>query len=322
MGEPVLVESFGNNMPTNVIAADFDGDGWTDAAASIFSPGNDLRVWINDGAGTLQPSVVYAAGGNPGSLAAEDLDGDDDLDVIVVNSALTSNSISIFFGLGDGTFLPQLELPTLVAPSDVVIADFDRDGDRDALVTHGVSPAVLLFVNDGSGALTPETIDLGVPQATPSVADLDGDEWPDVALSTGLASVLFNDQEGGFTLVEGSAIASGGVGVADFDRDGDVDLVATESFASRASVLLNDGSGQFTVGAVVPVGYQSGRCSGADLTRDSSPEIVTANARAGSVSVVENLTEVGIFADGFESGDTSAWSSVQPRPADDERWIR
>ena len=137
---------------------------------------------------------------------------------------------------------------------------------------------------------------------------------PEQTISTGFASVLFNDQEGGFTLVEGSAIASGGVGVADFDRDGDVDLVATESFASRASVLLNDGDGAFTVGAVVPVGYQSGRCSGADLTRDGSPEIVTANARAGSISVVTNLTEVALFVDGFESGDTSAWSSVLPRP--------
>ena len=322
LGDPVLVESFGNSMPTNVIAADFDGDGWTDAAASVFSPGNSMRVWINDGAGTLLPSVEYEAGGNPGSLAAGDLDGDGDLDVIVVNSALTANSISIFVGLGDGTFLPQLELPTLVAPSDVAIADFDLDGDRDALVTHVVSPAVLLFDNDGDGNLTPATISLGVGQATPTVADFDGDGWPDVALTTGLASVLFNDQAGGFTLEEGTTIASGGVGVADFDRDGDADLVATESFLSRASVLLNDGSGVFAVGAVVPVGYQSGRCSGADFTRDSKPEIVTANARAGSISFVTNTTAIGIFADGFEAGDTSAWSFSLPRSRVDERWIR
>jgi hypothetical protein len=43
--EPVLVQAFGNNMPTNVIAADFNGDAWPDAAASIFSPGNAMRVW-------------------------------------------------------------------------------------------------------------------------------------------------------------------------------------------------------------------------------------------------------------------------------------
>jgi len=310
--DPVLVEAFGNNAPTNVIAADFNADGWMDAAASIFSPGNALRVWMNDGAGALLPSVVYDAGGNPGSLAAGDLDGDGHLDVVVVNSALTDNSIMVFFGFGDGTFQAGLRIPTLVAPSDVAIADFDQDGDPDVLVTHGVSAAVLLFVNDGLGGLTPVTLDLGVTQSTPAVADLDGDGWLDVALTTGVASVLFNDHLGGFTLQQGSANASGGVGIADFDHDGDPDVVATDFNRSLATVLVNDGAGHLATGIVVPVGYQAGRCTGADFDHDALPEIVTANLRAGSVSFVTNTTLTGIFGDGFESGDTSAWSSAVP----------
>jgi hypothetical protein len=210
--------------------------------------------------------------------------------VVVVNSSMNDNTISVFIGQGDGTFHPQYQRPTLVAPSDVAIADFDQDGDRDVLITHGVSPAVMLFVNDGQGGLSPVVFNLGVTQGTPAVADLDGDGWLDVAVTTGLASVLVNDQAGGFTLQQGSAVASGGVGVADFDHDGDVDMVAADFYRSQAAVLLNDGAGHFTSDAVMSTGYQTGRCTGADFGKDALPEIVTANSRAGTISFVTNTT--------------------------------
>lgn len=321
MQDAVLVETFGNNMPTNVIAADFNRDGWMDAAASIFSPGNSMRVWLNNGQGTLLPSNVYESGGNPGSLAAGDIEGDGDLDVIVVNSSMNDSTISVFIGIGDGTFLPAYKLPTLLAPSDAAIADFDKDGDLDVLVTHGGAPALILFVNDGEGGLAPATINLGVPQATPSVADLDGDSWPDVALTTGVASVLFNDHTGGFTLRQGSAIASGGVGTADFDRDGDVDMVATDFNRNLASVLLNDGLGQFVVGAVVPTGYESGRCTGADFGKDALPEIVTANLRAGSISFVTNVTWTAPVSASVISGVLVAGGVVQAKVSDDRYMV-
>ena len=317
MKDPVLVETFGNNMPTNVIAADFNEDGWMDAAASIFSPGDSMRVLINNGQGGFLPSVVYPAGGNPGSLAAGDINGDGHLDVVVVNSALTDNTISVFIGLGNGTFFPEYKLPTLVAPSDLAIADFDKDGDLDVLVTHGVSKAVLLFVNNGSGNLTPLTFNLGVVQGTPSVADLNGDGWLDVALSTGVASVLFNNGGAGFTLQQGSTVASGGLGLGDFDHDGDTDMVAADFYRSLASVLLNNGAGQFAAGVVVPTGYQTGRCTGADFGRDALPEIVTANARAGSISFVTNTTWTAPVQGGVLRGELASGGVVQARVSDD-----
>jgi len=321
MRDPVLVEAFGNNIPTNVIAADFNEDGWMDAAASIFSPGNSMRVWLNDGQGALLPSVVYPAMGNPGSLAAGDIDGDGHLDAIVVNSSMNENTISVFIGLGNGTFLPGYTLPTLLKPSDVAIADFDKDGDLDVLITHLGAPAIMLFVNDGQGGLAPVTFNLGVAQSTPSVADLDGDGWPDVALTTGVASVLFNDHTGGFTLQQGTAIASGGVGIADFDHDGDMDMVATDFNRSLASVLLNDGVGHFAVDAVMAAGYQTGRCTGADFGKDALPEIVTANLRAGSISFVTNTTWTAPVSASVFRGILIAGGVDQAKVSDDSYMV-
>jgi len=317
MKDAVLVETFGNNMPTNVIAADFNEDGWPDAAATIFSPGNSMRVWLNNGQGALLPSVVYPSGGNPGSLAAGDIDGDGHLDAVVVNSSLNDNTISVFIGVGNGAFLPAYKLPTLTAPSDVAIADFDKDGDRDVLVTHGVSKAIMLFVNNGQGDLAPVTFNLGVTQATPNVADLDGDGWLDVALTTGYASVLFNDGSGGFTLQQGSVVASGGVGIADFDHDGDLDMVAANFVGSLASVILNDGAGQFVPDAVMPAGYETSRPAGVDFGKDALPEIVTANNRAGSISFITNTTWTAPVSAQVLRGSLVAGGVVQAKVSDD-----
>ena len=317
MADPVLVESFGNNMPTNVIAADFNGDGWMDAAASVFSPGNSMRVWLNNGQGTLLPSTVYPAEGNPGSLAAGDINGDGHLDVIVVNSAQTSNTISVFIGSGNGMFQPGYALSTLLRPSDLAIADFDRDGDEDVLVTHGGTPAVLLFVNSGGGGLSPVSFNLGVAQSTPAVADLNGDGWLDVALTTGGASILLNDQAGGFTFQPGSVNASGGVGLGDFDHDGDMDMVAADFNRSRVSILLNDGAAHFTAGEVIPTGYQTGRCAGVDFNKDALPEIVTANARAGSISFVANITWTAPSSAGVVRGIVLGGGVDQAKVSDD-----
>lgn len=52
------VENWGNNSPTDVAVGDFNGDGWPDFVASIFSPGNCIRVSINRGDGTFWPSSL------------------------------------------------------------------------------------------------------------------------------------------------------------------------------------------------------------------------------------------------------------------------
>src|SRR5262249_924217 len=94
--------------------------------------------------GGLLPATRYAVGGNAGSVAVGDMDGDGYPDVVIVGPPLAS--IGIFFNNGDGTFAPivttgngDMEFPHVI--------DFDGDGDLDVI---GGSNNLHMLRNDGA----------------------------------------------------------------------------------------------------------------------------------------------------------------------------
>lgn len=138
-----------------------------------------------------------------------------------------------------------------------VCADVDNDGDNDLLTTEIVhwdvgsssDPSELLF-NDGTGTFTrPGNEVTGLTRVheetawndgdiTGAVFDFDNDRWPDVWIGStdyrGDRGLLFHQLSPG--QFEPVPVAAGvdhtrahGVGVADFDHDGDLDLVVGHS---------------------------------------------------------------------------------------------
>ena len=87
--------------PVSVAAADLDGDGDLDlvcANADSERTTGSLTVFFQDPprAFTTQEVLPLAAGSLPMSVAAADLDGDGDLDVVSANTG--SNNLTVFFG--------------------------------------------------------------------------------------------------------------------------------------------------------------------------------------------------------------------------------
>lgn len=290
LGAGTIIEEFGNNLPTDVATADFNMDGKPDIAASIFSPGNSVRVFLNNGDRTFRPSAVYRAVGNPSGVAAGDLTGDGTPDMVVSNGSLNANSISVYFNIGDGTFASQVIIPTLLQPSDVEMGDVDRDGDLDVIVTHGGANRILLFRNQGGGSLVGEQIAVGGPQGDSVCADFTGDGWPDLALSTGIVRLLPNDRTGNFGAVVDSTVPAVSVAAGDLDRDGDLDVIGIEGVRALLHVGANDGSGAFSRAGTMFTGYEPFTAGARDLDGDGYPEALSANGRSRSVSVFANLT--------------------------------
>ncbi len=287
----IQVENWGNNIPTDVQAGDFNGDGWPDFVSSIFSPGNCIRVNINQGNGTFLPSVVYAAGGNPSGVGVGDLNGDGKLDIVNSNGSQNDNTISVFIGNGNGTFQPQVVVPVGFRPSDALLADFDQDGRSEVVVTHYGSTAIYYFKPNAAGVLgAPQIINLGSAHGNAVAADFDNDGWLDLMVGAGNAVLLRNNHAGSFSAPVATPVPAGYIASGDWDQDGLVDIAGTDGVRNLALVGWNRGAGNFTHVSSLQAGFETGRAGAADLDGDGLPEIVTGNGRARSISVFTNQT--------------------------------
>ena len=298
----VQVENWGNNIPTDVTVGDFNGDGWTDFATPIFSPGNRVRVNINRGDGTFFPSVSYTAGGNPSGMGVGDLNADGKLDLVNSNGSQLDNSISVFIGNGDGTFQPQVRIPVGFRPGDVLLADFDRDGRSEVVATHYGSNSLYYFKPNAAGVLgSPQLINVNSGAGNAVAGDFDNDGWLDIMAGAGSAVYLRNNQVGGFAAPITTPVPAGYIAAGDWDRDGLLDFAGSDGNANLALVGWNRGAGSFSYVAALQSGYATGRIGAADLNGDGLPEIVTANGRSRSLAVFQNTTAAPLAATGVVS---------------------
>ena len=123
--------------------------------------------------------------------ALADLDGDDDLDIYLVQSGSLQAGASqhedrVYLNLGDGRFEPGPEVPDAAGYGmGVAVGDYDNDGDVDLYVTN-VGRNVLLR-NDGRGTFENVAAAAGVDEpgwgASAAFLDLDADGDLDIFLA-------------------------------------------------------------------------------------------------------------------------------------------
>lgn len=179
--------------------ADFNKDGKPDLLVYEYTA---LEIWLGNGDGTFSYDYrLDMSGYVPQQVAAiADLDGDGNLDFILApgNDPLApSGPLLIFYGNGDGTFQPAAELPISHQYWQVVVADVNRDGKPDLVLSDGLGLAVI--TNLGSRKWSAE--DHYVAGSTLSqinVVDVNGDGFPDIVTSAGgsIVSVLLNQPNG------------------------------------------------------------------------------------------------------------------------------
>lgn len=217
-------------------------------------------------------------------LSLADIDGDQDLDVLLANGGFANEPLVVYENDGEAGFtnVSASAVGGYVGNTwQIAVGDIDADGDLDVYAPDADGDTGALFVNDGTGGFDDEA-DARLPAeaiATESVrfGDLDADGDLDIVVAGSGSAVYLNDGDGVFEELDG-AIPNGvgfdvnDIDLFDADRDWDLDLL-TNDHGGNDLIWLNDGAGNFEATAFSSSGglhYGPGVC---DIDGDTDLDI-------------------------------------------------
>ncbi|MCI0364625.1 MAG: FG-GAP-like repeat-containing protein [Phycisphaerales bacterium] len=234
------------SKPRSIVAADVNGDGRPDLAVT-----NQLddTIWVYQTksfqAATMVKQFavakVFAVQDNPVFIAAGNLNGDTNADLIVAHGG--SSDVSVLRSKLNGGLNPQLVLAGADSAGGLVVADLNGDGFDD-LASIDSTGALNTRKNVGNGTfLAPQQVTLTTSLRSIAALDFDHDGYTDLAAANanGTATLLINNLSAQFeTVLTGETGADARwITVGDADGDGDKDLVTANQSGSPLSVLLN-----------------------------------------------------------------------------------
>ncbi len=271
--------------------ADLNGDGAEDAL--YFRFGASPVVWrANDGAGGFGPErpLVQAPTSLVQNFAAEDLDGDGDIDMVTAGPAGSFVYLNQGAGiLGAGV---QIHVPST---SRVLVRDADLDGLPDVFMQEAIgSPRLARNLGGGSFAAAAQIPGISAPIV--EVADFDGDL--DLDLFRPGVSIQFNrsKERFGVGFCGPAAVHSGGesgtvsASGSQVTSDNDV-LLHVERMPLGTFGIFVIGTGQGFVSN--PGGSQGNLCLGGSIGRlMQSPGQIFMTGTQGAATVPLDLTRV------------------------------
>jgi type II secretory pathway component GspD/PulD (secretin) len=290
--------------PVSIATGDFNKDGNLDLAVANQTAGT-VSILLGNGDGTFQAKTDIAAGVDPVSVVAanlHDLNAKGNLDLVVANGSV--NTLTIFQGNGDGTFLAPtiVSLPNGSNPAAIAALDLNSDGHIDLAVANSGANTLSIFLGNGDGTFQPRTdYTTGTLPVWVATGDFNGDGIPDIAVAnkndntvsiflgdagTSNASIGNGTFAGQVTYAAGNAPTS--IAVADYNIDGRPDLAVTDETDNAVSLLLGIGGGVFGPNLELGVGTNPISIVSADFNADGRADAAIANNGSNDLSVILN----------------------------------
>ncbi len=320
------IEEVCENM--DAIFGDIDGDYDLDVRTASTGTANS-RLYVNDGAGFFSTSSGAPADDSAYSYDFGDIERDGDLDLLGVNAKPGSLGELLLLNDGEGVFT---DVSSRLSPNpseddnDSKFFDHDDDGDLDLLIGRLGGSGEKLYANDGKGNFElQEGVVQGVSDSSLDidVADLTGDDRGDIVTAQGESGSFVNriyvnqgPTDDRAPLVVATEVPE--------TRDGDPsyvvharildDLTSDRNFFARGVALhyAVDGGPELEV----PMRHSGGQVYRGELPVQDAGAVVeyfvTARDWADNLGTgpTQSFTVGVLFADGFETGDTSAWTTT------------
>lgn len=283
--------------PIGVAVADVNKDTNSDVVVTN-SLTDQASVLLGKGDGTFQNPATFTvrSGGNPvqgffpSYVSLADLNGDNNLDMLVANN--NTSTIALLSGDGQGRFGRPANLSVGRTPLAVLPGDFNHDGKMDFVSSNFDGHTVSVVLGKGNGTFLDVTT---MPASAGPVqlvsADFNGDGITDLATANAgndqdgtTASVFLGKAAGGFSpqLLLNAGTDPLSLTTADFNNDGRPDL-ATANFGTfpndhgNVSVLLSNGDGTFKPAVNFPAGDFPDFISAADFNLDGNVDLAVAD---------------------------------------------
>jgi hypothetical protein len=264
-----------------VCIGDYDNDGFEDLFVSYY--GKNV-LYHNNGNGTFSDVSEKAGVGGKKTrwgtgCSFVDYDRDGHLDLFVAN----------YIDLDLATAPVPESGPCLYKSIMVACGPPGLSGGKN-----------ILYHNNGNGTFTDVSDSSGITRVTGTfglgvlTADFDNDGWPDIYVANdSTPSLLYrNDKHGKFQEVgtdsgcalsaDGKPQAGMGVAAADYDLDGNLDIIKTNFAGDTPSLYHNQGGGSFedatyTGGLGLHTQFLGWGCGFFDFDNDGWPDILICN---------------------------------------------
>ena len=258
--------------------------------------GSTTQTVIANPGGSFGTPITTSAGNVPQSLALLNAGGS----LFYAAACGQKIFVNLVVPLGAGATRSNLSAPQFpvsynVNAYQIAVADVNNDGNLDLVALDNATGFRVLLGNGDGTFQTPSGLISAAAAPVKMVAsDFNHDGWPDVAVvdsQHNTLNIVFNKGDGTFLspVVYSLPGAPNALAAGDVNHDGFPDIVVTSSGADSLTVFLGSAGGQFQMQPAIPVGSNLGLADTllADLDGDGNPDIVTANATAGSVSVLK-----------------------------------
>lgn len=266
-----------------------------------------------------QPPKLYTTGTGPQAIISADFNHDNHVDLAITDYG--GNSISIFFGFGNGSFSssPMNYASNGSNPYWLTAHDFNNDGNLDLAVANEITSTIAIFIGFANGTFQapPQTFASGGNWPSSIIgADLNKDNNIDLVVAntdTNFITVFLGLGNGSFQLPGNSYPAASKPSLitpGDFNIDGNVDLAVVSRGSDQLLIFIGLGNGNFSNNVATYVtGANPYSVRTADFNEDSKLDLAVANSYSNSINIFLG-TGNGTFIPGVPAAYPSTGSGT------------